>query len=219
MIRIPVPDRPAAPARRRATAVAGAVLAAAALTACGGTANPGTAAVVGDHRITTSAVQARIVQWRDAAARENHGSAQAENGGLARNTVSDMVLSDLVAAALERHGLTVTPGEVEQARTADARQLGGEAALQRALLEQKGIAPEAADDFYRQVLGMRKLAGLSGQDIGTQQGAEAVRRELSGTARSLGVRVNPRYGAWDPRKAAFTDVSEDWIHDQGSLPS
>lgn len=219
MIRIHVPDRTAAPVRRRAAAVAGAVLAAAALTACGGTAHPGAAAVVGDHRITTSAVEARVTAFRDAVAKESQGAPQPENGGLARNTVRDMILSDLVAHALQEHQLTVSESEVQQARASDARQLGGDAALTRALLEQKGVAPSAADDFYRRVLGMQKLAALSGEDPNTQQGSDALRKTLAESARTLQVQLNPRYGTWDPQKVTFSDNADNWLRAQATKPS
>ncbi|MGA5700710.1 SurA N-terminal domain-containing protein [Peterkaempfera bronchialis] len=219
MIRIPVPDRTAAPVRRRAIAAAGAVLATVALTACGNTARPGSAAVVGDHRITTSAVQAQVVAYRDAVAEESQGIPQPENAGLARNTVREMILSDLVAHALTQQGLTVTPGEIQQARAADARQLGGEAGLRRALLEQKGVAPNAADDFYRRILGMQKLAQHSGEDPDTQQGTEAIRKALIESSGSIKVELNPRYGSWDPKTISFSEGGDDWLHAPRTEPS
>ncbi|WP_377269680.1 SurA N-terminal domain-containing protein [Peterkaempfera sp. SMS 1(5)a] len=211
MIRNSVPDRTAAPVRRRAAAVAGAVLAAAALTACGSTAHPGAAAVVGDHRITTSAVEARVTAFRDAVADESQGQAQAENGGLVRNTVRDMILSDLVSHALAEHQLSVSAEEVQQAHASDAGQLGGETALTRALLEQKGVAPSATDDFYRRVLGMQKLAALTGADPNTEQGSEALRKTLADAAKDLKVEINPRYGTWDPQKVTFSDDADNWL--------
>ncbi|MFJ6212667.1 SurA N-terminal domain-containing protein [Streptomyces sp. NPDC092296] len=212
MIRTSVPDRPAAPRRRRATAAAGVLLATVVLSACGAAPHPGAAAVVGDHRITTSAVQARVTSFRDAVADASKGAAQPENGGLARNTVREMVLADLVAQSLREHGLTVSDSEIQQAHAADAAQLGGEEGLKQALIQQKGIGPDGVDDFYRRMIGMQKLAAASGVDPNTEQGTEALRKTLADTAGKLKVELNPRYGTWDPKEISFGDGAEAWLH-------
>jgi parvulin-like peptidyl-prolyl isomerase len=196
-------------ARRVGVAALGA-LAAVALTACSAP-HTGAAAMVGSHRITTAAVQQRVANFRDAAAALNQGSPQ-ENGGLTRNTVRDMIMSDVVAHALRDHDLTVTSSEIGQARASDAKQLGGEKGLRQALLEQRGVAPDATDDFYRRMLGLQKLAQLTGQDPNTEQGSEALRKSLAESVRTLKVEINPRYGVWDPSRITFSDGTDDWLH-------
>ena len=216
MIRRSVPDCSAARLQRGVTAAVGVLVAATVLSACGSTAHPGTAAVVGSHRITTSAVQAQVAAFRDAVAEQRKGPAQPEPAGLTRDTVRNLVISDLVEKAMHDHGLVVTDSEVAQARASDARQLGGETGLRQALLQEKGVVPADIDDFYRRLLGMSKLAGISGQDPNTEQGTAALRKTLADSARNLKVEINPRYGTWDPQKITFGDGAEAWLHKQST---
>ncbi|PBC78092.1 SurA-like protein [Streptomyces sp. TLI_235] len=199
-------------ALRPARTAAGILLAAAVLTACGGSpAHQGAAAVVGDERIPIAEVQAKVSALRDATAAAAPGGTGTEQAGLVRRTVAELVLDRVIARALADRGLSVTQGEIAEARRNDAQLLGGDAALERQLLLRQGVAAEDVPVFYRQQIGIRKIAAAAGQDARTEQGDAVVRKALAEAGRALKVEVNPRYGRWDPQKIALVDAATDWL--------
>jgi hypothetical protein len=197
---------------RPARTAAGILLAAAVLTACGGSpAHQGAAAVVGGERIEIASVQAKVGALRDATAAAAPGGTGTEQAGLVRRTVAELVLDRVIARALADRGLTVSEGEIARARQTDAQMLGGDAALERQLLLRQGVAPADVPGFYRQQIGIKKIASAAGQDARTEQGDTVVRKALADAGRELKVDVNPRYGRWDPQKIALVDSTTDWL--------
>ncbi|MFG2823826.1 SurA N-terminal domain-containing protein [Kitasatospora sp. NPDC048365] len=202
--------------RRTRTAVgaAGLALAAAALTACGTQpAHQGAAAVVGGQRISIAAVDARVAEVRDgvAAAQGQNGGARNERAGLARKTVSDLVLDRVIAQALTDHGLSVTDTEIADGRSADAKALGGETQLARELLLRQAVPSGGIDAFYRQQLGIQKLAAAQGEDPRTDAGNAAIRKALVAAGTELDIQVNPRYGHWDVQQIGLADTVDSWL--------
>ncbi|BAJ30450.1 MULTISPECIES: SurA N-terminal domain-containing protein [Kitasatospora] len=193
---------------RRPLAVLGVAVAAAALSACGtAPARQGAAAVVGTDRISIAQVEARVAAVRDGAAAS--GAATEEQPGLARHAVSDLILGKLIAQALADRQLGVSQAEVDRARTADAKTLGGEAKLTELLRAKQGVPAGDVDGFYRQQIGLVKLAG--GQDPNGDAGDAAIRKALVDAGTALHVEVNPRYGSWDTARIGLTDSTEDWL--------
>jgi hypothetical protein len=202
--------------RRTAVSIAAAalLLASPALTACGsGPAQPGAAAVVGDQRITVSSLQHKVNEVRAAQA----ASPQADqmvggSGRLATQTLSMLVQNTVIERAAADAGVTVTDGEVQQQHAGALEQFGGnEQALDTALLQQYDIVPAGADSFFRTNALVGKLIVSLGFQPGSDGGQTAVVKEISKTADDLGVRVNPRYGAWDSKKAIIGDAADPWV--------
>lgn len=199
------------PSARRAGGAVGVLLAVAALSACGSRpSQPGAAAVLGDQRITVAEVQQRVNTLRAEVAAQPEG-AEAEQAGLARRTVDDLVLERVVDRALGDRGLTVSPAEVQQARASDTRLLGGDRMLQRELLLRQNVSATGIDAFYREQLGIRDLAAAGGQDARTPDGDVAVRRALAQAGSELRIEVNPRYGRWDPQQVTLVAAAPDWL--------
>ncbi|MFJ4676390.1 MULTISPECIES: SurA N-terminal domain-containing protein [unclassified Kitasatospora] len=193
---------------RRLRAALGVAVAAAALTACGGApAHQGAAAVVGGDRISIAQVEARVAAVRDGAAQD--GTATEEQPGLARHAVSDLVLGKVVARALADRRLDVSQSEVDRARTADARTVGSEDKLAELLRAKQGVPAGDIDGFYRQQIGLMKLA--DGQDPNGAEGDAAIRKALVDAGTALHIEVNPRYGSWDTARIGLTDSTEDWL--------
>ncbi|MFE6751903.1 hypothetical protein ACFVGM_39150 [Kitasatospora purpeofusca] len=185
------------------TAVAVAVLLAVpGLAGCGGGGlTPGTAAVLDGRRIPVDAVEARVAALRHAPDGVS-ADARGETEGPARRAVTELVLDAVVARAVADRGPAVAESEVAAARTEEERRLGGAGRLARALAEQ-GVPAGAIDDRLGRELGIRRLAAAAGADAGTPAGDAAVRRILAATADAHHLRVNPRYGTWDPDRAAL----------------
>ncbi|MDH6123090.1 SurA N-terminal domain-containing protein [Kitasatospora sp. GP82] len=201
---------------RRSVGAVGVLVAAAALTACGGSpAHQGAAAVVGGQRITIATVEAKVSALRDAVGAEP-GAPRPERAGLTKRAVADLVLDRVVAQALSDHRLDVTETEIAQARESDAKLLGGESELQRELLFKQGVATGDLDAFYRQQLGIHKLAAADGKDARTAEGDAAIRKALAEAGTELRIVVNPRYGSWDPEQVTLVDTGNDWLPQRGT---
>ncbi|MFC8718019.1 SurA N-terminal domain-containing protein [Kitasatospora sp. NPDC057198] len=193
---------------RRPLAVLGAAVAAAALSACGAApAHQGAAAVVGGDRISVAQVQARVAAVREGTDRA--GAAGDEQPGLARHAVSDLILGKVVARALADRRLDVSQGEIDQARAADARTVGSEAKLAELLRAKQGVPADGVDGFYRQQIGLVKLAG--GQDPNSADGDAAIRKALVAAGTALHIEVNPRYGTWNTAKIGLEGSTENWL--------
>lgn len=203
---------------RRRTAVtlaaAAMLLASPALTACGsGPAQPGAAAVVGGQRITVSSLQDKVNEVRAAQA----ASPQAQqlisaSGKLSTQTLSMLVQNAVIERAAADAGVTVSDGEVQQQRAAALQQFGGnEQALDMTLLQQYDVVPSGAESFFRTNALVGKLIMSLGFQPGSDGGQTAVVNAISKTADHLGVKINPRYGTWDSKKAIIGDAADPWV--------
>lgn len=203
--------------RRTAVSIAAValLLAAPALTACGssGPDRTGAAAVVGDQRITVAELQARVNQVRTAQAKSPQ-SAQlvAASGKLSTQTLNMLVQDMVIQRAASDAGVTVTDDEAQQDHATALQQFGGnEQALDATLLQQYGVAPSQADEFFRTNALVGKLITSLGFQPGSDGGQTAVIDTLTKTAGKLGVTINPRYGTWNSKKAVIGDTSDPWV--------
>jgi hypothetical protein len=207
--------------RRRTAAVsiaaAGLLLASPALTACGsGPTHAGAAAVVGDHRITVSALQSRVDEVRTAEQKIPQGAQLVGNSGkLPSQMLSMLVQNEVIDKAARDAGVTVSTGETQQDHAMALQQFGGnEAQLDQQLLAQYGVVPSGIDAFFRTNVEVSKLIAHLGYQPGSDNGNAAVVAAISRTAKSLGVRINPRYGAWDSKKAIIGSAMDPWVVDR-----
>ncbi|WP_333768438.1 SurA N-terminal domain-containing protein [Streptomyces sp. IBSBF 2435] len=202
--------------RRTAVSIAAAalLLASPALTACGsGPAQPGAAALIGDQKITVSALQHKVNEVRAAQAASSQADQQSAAGGkLSTQTLSMLVQNTVIERAAADAKVTVSDGEVQQQHAAALQQFGGsEKALDAALLQQYDIVPAGADSFFRTNALVGKLIMSLGFQPGSDGGQTAIVDALSKTADELGVKINPRYGAWDAKKAIIGDATDPWV--------
>ncbi|WUH93204.1 SurA N-terminal domain-containing protein [Streptomyces sp. NBC_00433] len=202
--------------RRTAVSIAAAalLLASPALTACGsGPAQPGAAAVVGDQRITVSTLESKVNQVRAAQAASPQADQLISAGGkLSSQTLSMLVQNTVIERAASDAGVTVSDDEVQQQHAAALQQFGGnEQALDAALLQQYDIVPSGADSFFRTNALVGKLIVSLGFQPGSDGGQTAVVDAIAKTADHLGVKINPRYGAWDSKKAIIGDATDPWV--------
>jgi hypothetical protein len=204
--------------RRTAVSTAAAVallLASPALTACGssGPDRSGAAAVVGDQRISMASLQAEVNAVRaEQAASPQADQLVAQSGNLSTQTLSMLVQSAVIDRAAADAGVTVSGDEVAQQRDAALQQLGGnEKALNQVLLQQYNVGSAQADSFFRTNALVGKLIQSLGYQPGSDGGETAVTQDLTKTAERMGVTINPRYGAWDPKRALIGDASDPWV--------
>jgi len=205
-------------------AAAGLLLASPALTACGsGPAHAGAAAIVGNHRITESTLQAQVNAVRAAqrgALQQGGGATQAQSANLSTQTLSDMVQEAVISRAVADAGVTVSDGEVQSNKDEALRQFGGsEQQLDAWLLQNRNVPPSGVDAFFRTNVQITKLTEKLGYQPGSDGGLTALVAELSKTAQRMGVRVNPRYGTWNPKQAAIGKAKDPWVVDKTPIPA
>jgi hypothetical protein len=158
----------------------------------------GTAAYVGDHRITTEQVD-----------RARAGQTQAPRGEATQNSVNVLIQTELLRTVAADLGTAVSPSFIDQAR-AD-QQIQAQAA-------QLGVDPTAfgtlaayfvsvQDQLARQI--SAGAGGLTEAQVAEVQNRLAALRGKA--AHDHEVTVNPRYGTFDVRNALVTPAVEAGI--------
>lgn len=125
-----------------------------------------------------------------------------------------MVMSRVVDYAVTWYGLSVSDTEVAQLRANQKQAWGGEPVMEQALLVKRGVAAGQIDDFYREQLGLGKLAAMSGKQLGTADGNKVVHALLASASAELKVTVNPRYGSWDAQQSIVSTSLDPWLPDR-----
>ncbi|MEU2392985.1 SurA N-terminal domain-containing protein [Streptomyces sp. NPDC007369] len=193
--------------RRTALSVSAALLAAAPLlSACSGGARPGTAAVVGGERITTSAVQAQVNDVRAAQNRAGEAAAQLlqSSPGLERVKLNRMLQTAVLERAAKDAGVTVSQRELEEFRDGQLQKAGSAERLEASALEQAQLAPGQMDaDLRFRLLRDRLFAHYGSEEKALEQ--------LGAAAKALHIEVNPRYGVWDAQQIVIGDQVTPWI--------
>ncbi|MER6100080.1 SurA N-terminal domain-containing protein [Streptomyces sp. NPDC001728] len=210
--------------RRTALTVTAALLAAAPLlTACGSDAHPGAAAVVGGDRIDVSSLQAQVEDVRTAQDRSPEAAQLVQaTGDLPRRKLNVMIFDKVVDKVAADNGVTATRADLQETRTAFVRQSGGEERLAAVLLQEQGVAPGQIDDLVRRNVLMNKIAAKLGV-TDSPDGQKKLTEVFSAASKSLGIDVNPRYGAWDDAQVRLTDTTAPWLRqlsqDPGAVPA
>ncbi|MFC9976896.1 hypothetical protein ACFVH6_38950 [Spirillospora sp. NPDC127200] len=202
--------------------LATAAAAAAALTACGGAAEPGAAAIIGDDRISVSSLNTAVTDWekefradpvanqmRDSASDPEQGD-QSESD--VRNALAALVNFRIAAEAAKGAGVTVTGGQTDQVMSV-LNQQGGASSHTLA----SGLPKRYTQDFARYLatreLILRRLGAGAATPAGQQADAQATAqiRErwntlLVRTSERMKIKINPRYGSFDPKQVEIAPV-------------
>ncbi|WP_067483403.1 hypothetical protein [Actinomadura hibisca] len=194
--------------------------AAAALTACGGAAQPGAAALIGDDRISVSSLNTAVTDWEkefraDPVANQMRDGAGPEQGDQSesdvRNALAALVNFRIADEAAKDAGVSVTGGQTDQVMSV-LNQQGGAPSHTLA----SGLPKRYTQDFARYLatreLILRRLgAGDAPADAQPDAQATAQVRErwntlLVRTATRMKIKINPRYGSFDPNQVEIAPV-------------
>lgn len=163
----------------------------------------GVAARVGDKTIKISEVQASvnsIISLRNAL----KSPADPNISDLSRSQLRFQMLSPLIDSVATQLKIVATPAEVDARKKAITEQLGGKAAVDKAMAD-AGIAREdfpryLADVIIEDKVGALLATGAPAGSSGDQARGSAVQAAIRTVAKNLSIKVNPRYGTWDPDK-------------------
>ena len=161
-----------------------------ALAACGPTLS-GSAAVVGEQRLTDSELAETTTQLT-----EQLGIP--ESAQVSQAVLSRWIVAELVDEMASRKGVAVAQ-EVERA--------GGQEALEQGAL-QAGVLPDAIPEVVRTTLLVEALSKgtITGDDPTGQTGLLTQIQQLSD---EISPQVSPRFGTWDPAQLSVGALPDD----------
>lgn len=164
----------------------------------------GSAATIGNTKISQATVQSSIDAILAARQGADTSQMQLETGEvLNRGQLRFHLLTALLREVGKEIKLSVSKAEIDTRRQSIIDQVGGVEALPNALIG-AGIAPNDFDQYIEAILISDKItqaltaAGVTEADMGAQ-----ISKLVVAKAKELGVTVNPRYGKWD---ATVADV-------------
>ncbi|MEU6984789.1 SurA N-terminal domain-containing protein [Streptomyces sp. NPDC046324] len=206
--------------RRTALSVSAALLVAAPLlTACGGEAHPGAAAVVDGERIEVSSLQAQVRDVRTAQEASPQAAQLIEaTGDLSREKLNVMIFDRVVDRVAEDNGITASRAEIQKARDEFTQQSGGREQLAATLLQQQGVAPDQIDGVVRRTVLMNKIAAKLGI-ANTPEGQKKLTEVFTAASKDLDIDVNPRFGAWDDDKIQLGTFTAPWVRQISQDPA
>ena len=177
------------------------VLAALVLTSCS---SMNSAITIGDKEFSTSDVQKPVDEvLRDRKKVDTSQMQLPEADELLRNQAQFYIVGILLDRIAADKKLSVTNADIAARRTEILSQVGGEAELPKALVG-ASLAQSNLDAYLKILIISEKLSKdiiLSG--VSSEQVAEEVNKIVVALAKQLGVKVNPKYGKWNPETASI----------------
>ena len=180
----------------RAAGAGAALFLAAAVLAASGCAGPipaGSAAIVGEDRVTTDALAGQVAEIQ----RGLGQPVDTPDEGLLRSVLQRMIVVELVEVAAERQGIDVPQGEVDAAILTAEAQLGSREAIDESLL-QSNVPPSELERWIRFNLLIEALARSLVPEAPPEQQQAALFEYVVATGEEIGVTVSPRFGTWNP---------------------
>jgi hypothetical protein len=173
----------------------------------------GSAAVIGDDRITDTALADMVAE----ALTEQDMPTDSPDADLTATTLSRMIIFDLVDILAERSGVVVTSGEVDVQRQAAIAEAGDTTAMEQQYIDQ-GIPTSMIDRIITLNLQASKIGPIIDPDGAAEEQAQAVFDAAVALSKELDVRTAPRYGTWDSDALRVGPIS-DALASTPSVPS
>jgi len=183
-----------------AAAVATSVLA---LTACGNQ-QAGSAATMGDTRITEQQLTTQVEDILRAKGQPVTSPDQA----LVQQTLGRMITVRLVDDLAAQQGVVITQGQLDEAIATFVSQSGDRQQFEQVFVQQN-IAPAQIDTFVKLQLQAQAL-GIKLDPTGSaEEQGQAVFDAVSALSADLDTTVSPRYGTWDVERLALGPAPSD----------
>ncbi len=189
--------------RRRMVVVAAALTVGGLIAGCGPEL-AGSAAVVGQDRVTDIQLSDQVNTVTSALGIPT--SAKANQVVLDR-----LIREELYHVLAERVGVTVTDGEVQKFLDETVAQVGGQKALEDQLL-QSGVPNTEIFNFARTFLQQRAIVAQIAPGKSEQEQGQVLGVAIIALSKELDTRVSPRFGTWDAARLSVgappNDLSE-----------
>lgn len=171
-----------------------AVAAGIALTACSSPVEAGAAAVVGQDRISSGALNENVKEYSAALEKAKINPSQI---GV---PVNQFVLQRMVTEVRFRQLASKYSVQISEAEVDTALKNPGQMQTPEMNLLSKGVAPDNPRGFVRAELGVYKVL----DQLGGSQNQQAVQK-IQSEFNAIKVSYNPRYGKFDPQQQTFVD--------------
>ena len=156
------------------------------------------AASIGDFKISQTEIQSSIDSVMAERTKVDTSQMQLETGEeLNRGQLRFKILMHTFDEIAKELKLEVTSSQIESQKARILESIGGEAELPKNLVN-AAIAPQDFDIYLRAIVISEQMssaltqAGVAEADVSAR-----VSELLSAKSKSLGVKINPRYGVWD----------------------
>ena len=177
------------------------VLAALVLTSCS---SMNSGITIGDKEFSSNDIQKPVDEvLRDRKIVDTSEMQLPEADELLRNQAQFYIVGVLLDRIATDKKLSITNADIAARRTEILSQVGGEAELPKALVS-ASLAQSNLDAYLKILIISEKLSKdiiLSG--VSSEQAAEEVNKIVVAVAKKLGVKVNPKYGKWNPATASI----------------
>jgi hypothetical protein len=179
-----------------------AVAVVAALTACGSPVKAGAAATLNDSTISSAELNSALDSWQDllkANPRAREQLQLAFPDSEQRSVLSNLIQIEIGKQTAKDNGVTISAAEIDDVVN-KLSQGQGQAAFDLGAMT-IGIPPESSRDFAELVAIENKL-GI-GQTTDEAR-INKVKGALVQTAKNMNIKVNPRFGSFDPNNFSLT---------------
>ena len=156
------------------------------------------AASIGDFKISQTEIQSSIDSVMAERTKVDTSQMQLETGeDLNRGQLRFKILMHTFDEIAKELKLEVTSSQIESQKARILESIGGEAELPKNLVN-AAIAPQDFDIYLRAIVISEQMsAALTQAGVAEADVSAKVSELLSAKSKSLGVKINPRYGVWD----------------------
>ena len=156
------------------------------------------AATIGDFKISQTELQSSIDAVMAERTKVDSSQMQLETGEeLNRGQLRFKILMHTFDEIAKELMIEVTSSQIETMRATLINSLGGEAELPKNLVN-AAIALQDFDTYVRAIVISEQVsAALSQAGVADEEVSAKVGELLNAKAKTLGVKINPRYGVWD----------------------
>ena len=156
------------------------------------------AASIGDFQISQTEIQTSIDSVMAERTKVDTSQMQLETGeDLNRGQLRFKILMHTFDEIAKELKLEVTSSQIESQKARILESIGGKAELPKNLVN-AAIAPQDFDIYVRAIVISDQIsAALTQAGVAEADVSAKVSELLSAKSKSLGVKINPRYGVWD----------------------
>ena len=156
------------------------------------------AATLGDFKISQTELQSSIDAVMAERAKVDSSQMQLESGEeLNRGQLRFKILMHTFDEIAKELKIDVTSSQIGAKKATILESVGGEAELPKNLVN-AAIALQDFDTYVRAIVISEQISlALSQSGIADEEVSAKVSELLTAKAKTLGVKINPRYGAWD----------------------
>ena len=156
------------------------------------------AASIGDFKITQTELQSSIDAVMAERAKVDSSQMQLETGeALNRGQLRFKILMHTFDEIAKELKIEVTSSQIESQKASIIESVGGKSELPKNLVN-AAIAEQDFDSYVRAIVLSEQIANaLSASGVAEEEVSTKIAQLLSAKAKTLGVKINPRYGVWD----------------------